>query len=113
MEQLLQTQFYSTNEESSQNNRSQQGWSCSEDRGRGRGYGQGQGHGQGSINFEEEKSQQEVMAKATQDQWTEMWPLEMNPCWKWKEGNILIPLKNGEHQFISNVYYVPNMKSNI
>ena len=28
-------------------------------------------------------------------------------------GNILIRLKNGEHQFISNVYYVPNMKSNI
>jgi len=67
MEQLLQTQFYSTNKESSQNNRSQQGWGCSEDRGRGRGYGQGQGHGQGSINFKEEKSQQEVMAKATQD----------------------------------------------
>ena len=28
-------------------------------------------------------------------------------------GNILIRLKNGEHQFISNVYYVSNMKSNI
>ena len=29
------------------------------------------------------------------------------------KGNVLIRLKNGEHQFISNVYYVPNMKSNI
>ena len=29
------------------------------------------------------------------------------------KGNILIWLKNGKHQFISNVYYVPNMKSNI
>ncbi|XP_050117129.1 uncharacterized protein LOC126594907 [Malus sylvestris] len=29
------------------------------------------------------------------------------------KGNILIPLKNGGHQLISNVYYVPNMKSNI
>ena len=29
------------------------------------------------------------------------------------KGNVLIKLKNGEHQFISNVYYVPNMKSNI
>ncbi|XP_068329911.1 uncharacterized protein [Pyrus communis] len=29
------------------------------------------------------------------------------------KGNILIPLKNGGHQIISNVYYVPNMKSNI
>ena len=28
-------------------------------------------------------------------------------------GNILIRLKNGQHQFISNVYYVSNMKSNI
>ena len=28
-------------------------------------------------------------------------------------GNILIRLKNGEHQFISNVYYVLNMKRNI
>ena len=28
-------------------------------------------------------------------------------------GNILIRLKNGEHRFISNVYYVSNMKSNI
>ena len=27
--------------------------------------------------------------------------------------NILILLKNGGHQLISNVYYVPNMKSNI
>ena len=27
--------------------------------------------------------------------------------------NILIRLKDGRHQFISNVYYVPNMKSNI
>ena len=29
------------------------------------------------------------------------------------KGNILIRLKNREHQFISNVYYVPNIKSNI
>ncbi|KAK6144512.1 hypothetical protein DH2020_021332 [Rehmannia glutinosa] len=29
------------------------------------------------------------------------------------KGKILIRLKNGSHQFISNVYYVPNMKSNI
>ena len=29
------------------------------------------------------------------------------------KGNILIRLKDGRHQFISNVYYVPNMKSNI
>ena len=28
-------------------------------------------------------------------------------------GNILIQMKNGKHQFISNVYYVLNMKSNI
>ncbi|KAJ4724624.1 Retrovirus-related Pol polyprotein from transposon TNT 1-94 [Melia azedarach] len=28
-------------------------------------------------------------------------------------GNILIQLKDGKHQFIGNVYYVPNMKSNI
>ncbi|KAJ4722910.1 Retrovirus-related Pol polyprotein from transposon TNT 1-94 [Melia azedarach] len=28
-------------------------------------------------------------------------------------GNILIQLKDGRHQFIGNVYYVPNMKSNI
>ena len=28
-------------------------------------------------------------------------------------GNILIRLKYGRHQFISNIYYVPNMKSNI
>lgn len=27
--------------------------------------------------------------------------------------NVLIQLKNEEHQFISNVYYVPNRKSNI
>jgi len=27
--------------------------------------------------------------------------------------NILIRLKDGRHQFISNVYYVPNMKNNI
>ncbi|CAA7045431.1 unnamed protein product [Microthlaspi erraticum] len=27
--------------------------------------------------------------------------------------NILIRLKNGDHQFISNVYYIPNMKTNI
>lgn len=27
--------------------------------------------------------------------------------------NILIRLKNGKHQFISNIYFVPNMKSNI
>ncbi|KAK2974858.1 hypothetical protein RJ640_001909 [Escallonia rubra] len=29
------------------------------------------------------------------------------------KGNILIRLKSGEHQFISNVYYVPHMKNNI
>ncbi|PKU78070.1 Retrovirus-related Pol polyprotein from transposon TNT 1-94 [Dendrobium catenatum] len=29
------------------------------------------------------------------------------------KGNILIRLKNGNHQFISNVYFVPNMRSNI
>ena len=29
------------------------------------------------------------------------------------KGKILIRLKNGSHQFISNVYYVPNMKNNI
>nr|KYP66220.1 Retrovirus-related Pol polyprotein from transposon TNT 1-94 [Cajanus cajan] len=29
------------------------------------------------------------------------------------KGNVLIQLKNGEHQFISNIYYVPSMKSNI
>ena len=29
------------------------------------------------------------------------------------KGKILIQLKNGSHHFISNVYYVPNMKSNI
>ena len=28
-------------------------------------------------------------------------------------GKILIRLKNGDHQFISNVYYVPSMKTNI
>ncbi|KAJ4719135.1 Retrovirus-related Pol polyprotein from transposon TNT 1-94 [Melia azedarach] len=28
-------------------------------------------------------------------------------------GNIFIQLKDGRHQFIGNVYYVPNMKSNI
>ena len=28
-------------------------------------------------------------------------------------GNILIPLKNGKHPFISNVYHEPNMKINI
>lgn len=27
--------------------------------------------------------------------------------------NILISLKDGRHKFISNVYYVPNMKNNI
>lgn len=30
---------------------------------------------------------------------------------KWR-GNILIRLKDGKHQMISNVFYVPNMKSN-
>ena len=30
-----------------------------------------------------------------------------------ERGKILIRLKNGRHQFISNVYYVPNMKTNI
>ena len=29
------------------------------------------------------------------------------------KGNILIQLKNGKHQFISNVYFLRNMKSNI
>ena len=29
------------------------------------------------------------------------------------KGSILIRLKDGRHQFISNVYYVPNMKNNI
>ncbi|GAU10225.1 hypothetical protein TSUD_418740, partial [Trifolium subterraneum] len=29
------------------------------------------------------------------------------------KGNVLIRLKHGDHQFISNVYYVPNMKTNI
>ncbi|GAU26813.1 hypothetical protein TSUD_289180 [Trifolium subterraneum] len=29
------------------------------------------------------------------------------------KGNVLIRLKNGDHQFISNVCYVPNMKTNI
>ncbi|XP_059638621.1 uncharacterized protein LOC132280881 [Cornus florida] len=29
------------------------------------------------------------------------------------KGKILIRLRNGHHQFISNVYYVPNMKNNI
>ena len=29
------------------------------------------------------------------------------------KGSILICLKDGRHQFISNVYYVPNMKNNI
>ena len=29
------------------------------------------------------------------------------------KGNILIHLKNGKHEFISNVYYVPDMKNNI
>ncbi|KAJ4728613.1 Retrovirus-related Pol polyprotein from transposon TNT 1-94 [Melia azedarach] len=29
------------------------------------------------------------------------------------KGNILIQLKDGRHQFIGNVYYMPNMKSNI
>ena len=27
--------------------------------------------------------------------------------------NILICLKNGDHQFINNVYYIPSMKTNI
>ncbi|KAK6119781.1 hypothetical protein DH2020_046472 [Rehmannia glutinosa] len=30
-----------------------------------------------------------------------------------EKDKILIRLKNGSHQFISNVYYLPNMKSNI
>lgn len=30
-----------------------------------------------------------------------------------RKGKILICLNNGTHQFISNVYYVPNMKNNI
>ena len=29
------------------------------------------------------------------------------------KGKILICLKDGRHEFISNVYYVPNMKNNI
>ena len=29
------------------------------------------------------------------------------------KGNILFRAKDGSHQIISNVYYVPNMKSNI
>ena len=29
------------------------------------------------------------------------------------KGKILIELKNGSHQFISEVYYVPSMTSNI
>ncbi|GAU31151.1 hypothetical protein TSUD_315750 [Trifolium subterraneum] len=29
------------------------------------------------------------------------------------KGNVVIRFKNGDHQFISNVYYVSNMKSNI
>ena len=29
------------------------------------------------------------------------------------KGKILIRLKDGRHEFISNVYYVPNMKNNI
>lgn len=29
------------------------------------------------------------------------------------KGKILIRMKNGKHQFISNVYYVPNMKTNV
>ena len=29
------------------------------------------------------------------------------------KGKILIRLKNGAHDFISNVYYVPNMRNNI
>jgi len=29
------------------------------------------------------------------------------------KGKILIRLQDGRHQFISNVYYVPNMKKNI
>ena len=29
------------------------------------------------------------------------------------KGKILICQRNGGHQFISNVYYVPNMKNNI
>ena len=46
------------------------------------------------------------------NKWVAMWPLGMNPRLK-ERGNILIRLKNSEHQLISNVYYVPNMKSNI
>ncbi|KAF5944507.1 hypothetical protein HYC85_018584 [Camellia sinensis] len=30
-----------------------------------------------------------------------------------RRGNILIKLKNGDHDYISNVYYVPAMKNNI
>ena len=29
------------------------------------------------------------------------------------KGNILIRMKNGKHEFISNVYFVPDMKNNI
>ena len=29
------------------------------------------------------------------------------------KGKILIRMKDGKHEFISNVYYVPNMKNNI
>jgi len=29
------------------------------------------------------------------------------------KGKILIRVKDGRHEFISNVYYVPNMKNNI
>jgi len=28
------------------------------------------------------------------------------------KGKILICLKDGRHEFISNVYYIPNMKNN-
>ena len=28
-------------------------------------------------------------------------------------GKVLIQTKNGQHQYISNVYYVPSMKNNI
>ena len=28
-------------------------------------------------------------------------------------GKVLIQMKNGQHQYISNVYYVPSMKNNI
>jgi hypothetical protein len=30
-----------------------------------------------------------------------------------EKGTILISLKNGEHQFLTNVYFVPIMKSKI